>query len=99
MPTPLQDGEPVVASATQQLMRAAHELAGIADELGLPKLGRSITADTERRLRDGRLRVVVLGETLRPGEAGWVILVLAVTVMIAAAAALARGEAATREPV
>lgn len=45
------------------------------------------------------LGVVVLGETLRPGEAGWVILVLAVTVMIAAAAALARGEAATREPV
>ncbi|MDZ4270764.1 MAG: DMT family transporter [Mycobacterium sp.] len=45
------------------------------------------------------LGVVVLGETLRPGETGWFILVIAVTVMIAATAALARGEAATREPV
>jgi hypothetical protein len=42
---------------------------------------------------------VVLGETLRPGEAGWVTLVVAVVVMVVATAALARGEAATREPV
>ncbi|MGW0158370.1 DMT family transporter [Mycobacterium sp. NPDC003323] len=39
------------------------------------------------------LGVVVLGETLRPGEAGWVTLVAAVTVMVLATAALARGEA------
>ena len=45
------------------------------------------------------LGVVVLGETLRPGEAGWFTLVVAVAVMVAATAALARGEAATREPV
>lgn len=44
------------------------------------------------------LGVVVLGETLRPDEAGWFTLVAAVVVMVAAAAALARGEAATREP-
>lgn len=44
------------------------------------------------------LGVVVLGETLRPGEAGWFTLVIAVTVMVAATAALARGEAATRAP-
>ena len=44
------------------------------------------------------LGVVVLGETLRPGDAGWVILIAAVAVMVAATAALARGEAATREP-
>lgn len=41
------------------------------------------------------LGVVVLGETLRPGEAGWVTLIVAVTVMVVATAALARGEAAT----
>lgn len=40
------------------------------------------------------LGVVVLGETLRPGEAGWFTLVAAVAVMIVATAALARGEAA-----
>ncbi|TRW84878.1 hypothetical protein FK535_10375 [Mycolicibacterium sp. 018/SC-01/001] len=44
------------------------------------------------------LGVVVLGETLRPGETGVVVLVVAVGVMIVATAALARGEAATREP-
>ena len=41
------------------------------------------------------LGVVVLGETLRPGDAGWLTLVAAVTVMVVATAALARGEAAT----
>lgn len=45
------------------------------------------------------LGVVVLGETLRPGEAGWFTLIVAVGVMVVATAALARGEAATREPV
>jgi drug/metabolite transporter (DMT)-like permease len=40
------------------------------------------------------LGVVVLGETLRPGDAGWLTLIAAVTVMVVATAALARGEAA-----
>jgi drug/metabolite transporter (DMT)-like permease len=40
------------------------------------------------------LGIVVLGETLRPGDAGWLTLVVAVTVMVVATAALARGEAA-----
>jgi drug/metabolite transporter (DMT)-like permease len=44
----------------------------------------------------GALGVVVLGETLRPGEAGWFTLVVAVAVMVAATTALARGQAATR---
>jgi len=44
------------------------------------------------------LGVVVLGETLRPGDAGWFTLIAAVAVMVAATAALARGEATTREP-
>jgi drug/metabolite transporter (DMT)-like permease len=39
------------------------------------------------------LGVVVLGETLRPGESGWITLIAAVTVMVGATAALARGEA------
>ncbi len=41
------------------------------------------------------LGVVVLGEALRPGDAGWLMLVVAVAVMVVATAALARGEAAT----
>jgi drug/metabolite transporter (DMT)-like permease len=43
------------------------------------------------------LGVVILGEALRPGDAGWVTLVVAFTVMVVATAALARGEAATAE--
>jgi drug/metabolite transporter (DMT)-like permease len=41
------------------------------------------------------LGIVVLGESMRPGDAGWLTLVVAVVVMIAATAALARGEAIT----
>ncbi|OBF15701.1 DMT family transporter [Mycobacterium sp. ACS4331] len=39
------------------------------------------------------LGVVVLGETLRPGDAGWVVLVAAIAAMVVATVALARGEA------
>jgi drug/metabolite transporter (DMT)-like permease len=39
------------------------------------------------------LGVVLLGETLRPGEAGWFTLVAAVAAMVVATVALARGEA------
>ena len=41
------------------------------------------------------LGVVVLGEALRPGDAGWLTLTVAVTAMVLATAALARGEAAS----
>ncbi|MDH6193504.1 drug/metabolite transporter (DMT)-like permease [Mycobacterium frederiksbergense] len=41
------------------------------------------------------LGVVVLGESLRPGDAGWLTLVVAVAVMVIATGALARGEAAS----
>jgi drug/metabolite transporter (DMT)-like permease len=46
------------------------------------------------------LGIVVLGETLRPGDAGWLTLIVAVGVMVVATAALARGEAvgAARQP-
>jgi drug/metabolite transporter (DMT)-like permease len=40
------------------------------------------------------LGVVVLGEALRPGDAGWLTLIVAVIAMVVATAALARGEAA-----
>ncbi|GAT09828.1 DMT family transporter [Mycolicibacterium novocastrense] len=43
------------------------------------------------------LGVVVLGETLRPGEEGWLTLIAAVAVMVVSTAALARGEAATAD--
>jgi drug/metabolite transporter (DMT)-like permease len=39
------------------------------------------------------LGVLVLGETLRPGEDGWLALIAAIAVMVVAAAALARSEA------
>jgi drug/metabolite transporter (DMT)-like permease len=39
------------------------------------------------------LGIVVLGETLRPGDAGWLTLIVAVGVMVISTAALARGEA------
>jgi hypothetical protein len=47
------------------------------------------------------LGVVVLGETLRPGDAGWLTLIVAVAVMVLSTVALARGEAAgaSRQPV
>ncbi|MGV0851475.1 DMT family transporter [Mycolicibacterium phlei] len=41
------------------------------------------------------LGIVVLGETLRPGDAGWATLVVAVAVMVVSTAALARSEAAS----
>jgi drug/metabolite transporter (DMT)-like permease len=41
------------------------------------------------------LGVIVLGEAMRPGHAGWFTLIVAVGAMIIATAALARGEAAT----
>ena len=44
------------------------------------------------------LGVVVLGESLRPAESGWFVLITAVAVMVVSTAALARGEAAIRPP-
>ena len=44
------------------------------------------------------LGILVLGEALRPGEDGWVVLIAAVAVMVVATAALARSEADTTSP-
>jgi hypothetical protein len=43
----------------------------------------------------------VIGETSRPGDAGWLTLIVAVAVMVVATVALARSAAAgaTRQPV
>jgi len=41
------------------------------------------------------LGIVVLGETLRPGDAGWLTLAVAIVVMVVSTVALARGEAVT----
>ncbi|MDV3125093.1 DMT family transporter [Mycobacterium sp. 21AC1] len=43
------------------------------------------------------LGVVVLGETLHPGEAGWFTLIVAVAAMVLATVALARGEAVSEQ--
>lgn len=42
------------------------------------------------------LGIFVLGETLRPGDAGWFMLIVAVVVMVCATAALAHGEATSQ---
>jgi drug/metabolite transporter (DMT)-like permease len=41
------------------------------------------------------LGIVVLGEALRPGDAGWAVLIAAVVAMVVSTGALAHGEAAT----
>ena len=43
------------------------------------------------------LGMLVLGETLRPGDDGWAALVIAVAAMVMATAALARSEAPARD--
>ncbi|MCA9663553.1 MAG: hypothetical protein KC486_34810, partial [Myxococcales bacterium] len=40
----------------------AERLAAIADELGLAAAGRAILLDTHRRIDEGLLRVLVIGE-------------------------------------
>lgn len=42
------------------------------------------------------LGIFVLGETLRPGDTGWFMLIAAIAVMVCATAALAHGEAASQ---
>jgi drug/metabolite transporter (DMT)-like permease len=43
------------------------------------------------------LGIFVLGETLRPGDAGWFVLIVAVAAMVFATAALAHGEVASKD--
>jgi drug/metabolite transporter (DMT)-like permease len=45
------------------------------------------------------LGIFVLGETLRPGDAGWFVLIVAVAAMVFATGALARGEVTATETV
>ena len=56
-----QSEHPLDANA-QQLIETAEQLSAIAGQLGIPSLGETIRADTQRRLQDNRVRAVVLGE-------------------------------------
>ncbi|MEX1366068.1 MAG: dynamin family protein [Nannocystaceae bacterium] len=53
---------PETTDTRDVLLSHADTLAAIAEELGLPKLARTIAEDTRRRLDDHRVRAVVLGE-------------------------------------
>jgi len=48
-------------TTTPEIDTAQH-LAALADELGLTSAGRAIILDSERRLREGVLRVLIIGE-------------------------------------
>jgi small GTP-binding protein len=59
------EASPTVSSAlaaAAQLSHAAERLAELAVALGHPELGQAIRDDAKRRLDDGRVRVVILGE-------------------------------------
>ena len=45
------------------------------------------------------LGIAVLGESVRPGPDGWVLLLAAVAIMVVATAALARSEATGASPL
>jgi len=75
----------VVAVAGTAYQQAAFRAGSITASLPTMTVTEPVVASV--------LGVVVLGETLRPGEAGWITLIAAVTVMMVATAALARGEA------
>jgi len=55
-------GAPETDELRRTLLEHAKTLSAIADELGMPELGRTIDSDTRRRLEDQRVRTVVLGE-------------------------------------
>ena len=75
----------VVAVAGTAYQQAAFRAGSITASLPTMTVTEPVVASV--------LGVVVLGETLRPGEAGWITLIAAVAVMMVATAALARGEA------
>jgi drug/metabolite transporter (DMT)-like permease len=94
----LDDGLPAVLRMPELYAWAAVAVAGTAWQQSAFRAG-SLTASLPTMtvvepVVGAVLGVVVLGETLRPGEAGWVTLVVAAVAMVIATAALARGEAA-----
>ncbi|HEY5148877.1 MAG TPA: DMT family transporter [Mycobacterium sp.] len=79
----------VVAVAATALQQSAFRAGSMAASLPAVTISEPLVGSI--------LGVFVLGETLRPGEAGWFVLILAFAIMIAATAELARGEVTSGE--
>jgi drug/metabolite transporter (DMT)-like permease len=79
----------VVAVAATALEQSAFRAGSLAASLPAVTVSEPMVGSV--------LGVFVLGETFRPGEAGWFVLIVAVAVMIAATVALARGEVTSGE--
>jgi hypothetical protein len=79
-----------VATAATVLQQASFGAGSLAASLPTSTVAEPVVAAV--------LGIFVLGETLRPGDSGWVALIAAVVVMVASTAALARGEAAGHHP-
>jgi hypothetical protein len=75
----------VLATALQQ---SAFRAGSMAASLPVVTISEPMVGST--------LGVVLLGEQLRPGEGGWVVLGIAATAMVFATVALARSEAVAR---
>lgn len=80
----------VVAVAATALQQSAFRAGSLAASLPAVTVSEPMVGSI--------LGVFVLGETLRPGEAGWLVLIAAVVVMVAATVALARGEVVSGQP-
>lgn len=80
----------VVAVAATALQQSAFRAGSLAASLPAVTVSEPMVGSI--------LGVLVLGETLRPGEAGWFVLIVAVVVMVAATVALARGEVVSGQP-
>jgi drug/metabolite transporter (DMT)-like permease len=79
-----------VATAATLLQQASFGAGSLAASLPTSTVAEPVVAAV--------LGIYVLGETLRPGDSGWVALIAAFVVMVASTAALARGEAAGHQP-
>lgn len=95
----LDDGLWALVATPELYVWAAVAIAGTAYQQASFRAG-SLTASlptmtVAEPLVGSVLGVVVLGEALRPGDAGWLTLIAAVAAMVVATAALARGEAVT----
>lgn len=96
----LGDGLPAVLKAPEVYAWAAVAIAGTAWQQSSFRAG-GLTASlptmtVTEPIVASVLGVVVLGEALRPDDAGWVALSVALVVMVVATFALARGEAASQ---
>lgn len=77
----------VVAIAATAWQQSAFRAGSLAASLPTMTIAEPVVAST--------LGILVLGEALRPGDDGWVLLISAVAVMVVSTVALARSEAQT----